>query len=226
MDVLGVYNGALTQAGGRRLLASIADVSAEAAICRLWYNSSRDYVFRKAYWPSLRHTEALALTATNDFADAWTSADPPLPWKYAYALPTGMLSARYINSADTDSVGTPNVINGDFTIEIMGGARIIATNVENAILTYTKAVDDPALWDNELLQAVIHMFAANITMPLSGQPEIRNNNYQIAQTYITMALENQANADHQRLTEPASEIVESRGGFIPSTLGARGNAGS
>lgn len=227
MDVRGVYNAALTQAGGRRLLASIADNSVEAEMCRLWYEPSRDYVFRKAYWPSLRYTETLALSATNDFADAWQAGDPPLPWKYSYAAPAGMLSARYINSADVDSSGTPSVIRGDFTLEIVGGNRIIATNVENAVLTYTKAVADPGAWDNELLQAVIHQFAANITMPLSGQVNIRTTNLQIAQSYITMALENQANADHLRLTEPTSSIIESRSGYIPAPYGMnRSDAGN
>lgn len=224
MDILAVYNAALTQAGGRRLLSSTSDVSVEAAQLRLWYLPSRDYVFRKAYWPTLRHTAALALVAENDFANAWTAADPPLPWRYAYAIPAGMIAARHINSAEVSS-GGPSITDADFTFDRIGTTRVIATNCPGAVLTYTKATDNPAEWDNDLLQAVIFHLAANITMPLSGDPQIQRSNFQIAQQYITNALETQANADSQRLTEPLSEIIESRGGYLPAPRsGRRGDA--
>ncbi len=225
MDVLGVWNAALTQAGGRQLLASTADESVAADLLRLWYLPSRDFIFRKAAWPCLRHVTTLALIAENDFADDWTPADPPLPWRFAYARPANMLAARWLQSAKVDAGKVSMVRDYDFALITMNGARVIVTNVESAILTYTRPVEDPDQWDDDLLQAVIFHLAGNITMPLSGQAPLQRNNFTIAAEYTRMALETQANADHQHVPEATSEMVESRGVYFPPHYGGkRGDA--
>ncbi len=221
MDVLGVWNAALTQAGGRQLLASTADVSLAGDLLRLWYVPSRDYVFRKAAWPSLRYVTTLALVAENDFVDDWTPADPPLPWRYAYARPANMLAARWLQSAKVDAGKISSVREYDFAFSRMGDAKVILTNVESAVLTYSKPVENPEDWDDDLLQAVIFHLAGNLTMPLSGQAPLQRSNFAVASEYIRMALETQANADHQYVPEATSEMIESRGVYYPPHYGGK-----
>jgi len=215
MDKLAIFNMAVSLAGGRSVLSSVNAVKVEAEQCRLWYDISRDFIFRRAYWPSLRETTALAVVAENDFADNWTAADPPLPWRFAYAAPANMLSARFINSADG------SVHDAEFQQQYMIVAsvrtKVILTDCPTAVLTYTLPEDNPEAWDVNLQMAVINQLAANITSAVSGSPDFARASAQRAESYTILALENQANADQQNITLPQGDILQSRSGYYPGT---------
>ena len=204
MDKLAIFNMAISLAGGRRLLPSDSAVTVEGEQCRLWYVIARDSVFRRAYWPSIRLTEALAVAAENDFLDDWAAGDPPLPWRFAYGAPAGMLGARQIDSADYSATNMP------FAIEYMTisatRTRVILTNCEFAVLTYTKAAEDPVAWDNHLQLAVAHQLASHIVPALSRDITLASQAQSRANFFVAQALETQANAEEH----PAPHLVENK----------------
>lgn len=212
MNKLAIFNMAISLAGGRRLAPSIDAATVEAEQCRLWYTIARDGVFRRAYWPSVRLTEGLAVIAENDFLDDWRAGDPPLPWRFSYAAPAGLLGARQIDGADGLTRRAP------FTRERMVVAdtltEVILTDCEKAVLTYTKPTEDPAAWDEHLQLAVAHQLASHIVPALSGNASLASVAQSRANFFVTQALETQANAEeHPTPSLAENEILASRTGY-------------
>jgi hypothetical protein len=216
MDQLAIYNMAISLVGGRKLLSTISDVLPETEQCNLWYAASRDYAFRMAYWPELRATATLSLVSQNDFADAWTSADPPLPWRFAYTRPANMFAMRYVLEAAAMN-SQPNPKRWDFAQH----DTLILTNAEAAVGVYTVLRTDPAAWGPHLAQTVANVLASNIATALSGKLEIGNALLQRAQLIANTAMGVQANTDQQTLLDPESEILQARSGFSPPYGGTR-----
>jgi len=214
---LDIYNFAISAVGGRALLANLNDRKPEADQCNLWYNTSRDHALQMAYWPSVRQTAVLTQLASNDYVDDWVAGDPPPPWKYSYTLPSNYLAARYIYSAaELGPNGTPGTQH-QFTVEFdtNEGDRVLGTNVEDPILTYTANDVSEDLWDANLVQTVAYVLASNIVLALSGSPQWGNALMQKAEIVARNAMARQANGDHLAMTEPLSEIVQSRTGSLP-----------
>lgn len=212
MDKLAIFKMAISLAGGRRLPASPEAATVEAEQCRLWYTTARDSVFRRAYWPSIRETTALAMLAENDFADAWTTVDPSQPWRYAYAVPAGLKGARSVASADGTVTNAPFDLQQMFISNVR--TPVLLTDCEQAVLTYTKVVEEPALWDSHLQLAVVHQLASHIVPALSGNPVLASEALKRANFYITQALETQANAEeHPTPHYEQNEILASRTGY-------------
>ena len=212
MDKLAIFNMAVSLAGGRRLLPSDSANTVEGEQCRLWYVTARDSVFRRAYWPSIRLTEPLTMIAENDFLNDWVLGDPPLPWRFVYAAPAGMLGARQIDAANSSATKMP------FAIEYMNVSatrtRVILTDCESALLTYTKVAEDPAVWDNHLQLAVAHQLASHIVPALSGNPALASQAQSRANFFVAQALETQANAEEHPAPHLAeNEILASRTGY-------------
>jgi hypothetical protein len=222
VDDLAIFNMAIAACGGRTVLASTADQSAEAQQCRLWYVPSRNWVFQRAYWPTTRVVEKLTLLATNDFQDDWTPNDPPLPWKYAYQQPVEMVSPREITTATPTTTNTAHAPpRNEFALSTMNGTKIIATNVEFAVLSYNKAVDNPAEWDADLLMAVIYRLASDISAALSLDLNQKQALMTQSNFHISEALVRAANADNLRMTEPEAELVQARTGIARAPQNAR-----
>jgi len=212
MDKLAIFKMAVSLAGGRRLPASIDAATVEAEQCRLWYIIARDSVFRRAYWPSIRLTDALSVVTENDFVDDWSVGDPPLPWRFAYLVPNGLLGARKVGSADG------SVSDAPFALEYMQvntvRTRVILTDCKGALLTYTKVNEDAALWDNHLQLAVAHQLAAHIVPALSGNAPLSSQAQSRANFFIAQALETQSNAEeHPVPYNEVNEILASRTGY-------------
>lgn len=221
MDDLAIFNMAIGACGGRMVLASTSDQSVEAYQCRLWYTLSRNWVFQRAYWPTTRVTEKLTLLATNDFQDDWTPADPPLPWKYAYQQPLGMISPRELVSASPSTSSLPSAPRNEFALSTMNGTKIIATNVEFAVLSHNKAVDNPAEWDADLAMAVVYRLASDISSALSLDINKKQALVQQSNFHISEALVRSANADNIRMTEPEGDLVQARTGIAGAPQNAR-----
>lgn len=224
MDKLAIFNMAISLAGGRRQAASENALTVEAEQCRLWYNIARDGVFRRAYWPSIRLTQALGLLFENDFLDDWAQGDPPLPWRFAYAAPAGMLGARKIDGADGAVNSAPFAIEHMLISNVR--TKVILTDAEKAILTYTKIVEDPASWDSHLQLAIAHQLASHIVPALSGNPALASQAQSRANFFVAQALETQANAEESPTPQLAeNEILASRTGYYepePILISGRG----
>lgn len=177
-----IWNLALSAVGTRSTVAAENEVSREAEICKLWYEPTVKAVLRAAPWPAAVAHSRLALLNTRDWNAVWTSAAPPPDWTYEYASPSDLLRPRYLHSYAKFDVGVRNT------------TRTIITNEVNAVLSYTRFNPQVQMWDDQLILAITHALAANISMPLHGktsraQMMIESANGLIAQARTTVANE-------------------------------------
>ncbi len=101
-----ICNRSLAAIGARSTIASLQENSAEARVCRQFYESTRDAVLRAAHWNFGRKVAYLSLlksvpgTPENQSTAAstsWSPAWPPPPWLYEYAYPSDCILMRYIS---------------------------------------------------------------------------------------------------------------------------------
>ncbi len=145
----------------------------------------------------------------------WQKGQPPPPWAYEYAYPsdcirplwvvpqfsTGFASGVPITTAVTG--GAPSFWNGPpvrFAVGIdqinpqtglvdVDGedTRVILTNQEQAILVYVKRVTNVDVMDPQFRSAWAHALASRLTMQLTGDKALANQQVQLANQQIQIA---------------------------------------
>lgn len=200
-DLVDLYNQALDASGVRDRVSSTSEVSRGAETCTLWYNAVRQQVLSAAYWPSARANKRLALSVERSTTADWVSTDPDPGFKYAYSTPNDFLRARWLSDFSYFIVSTNSV-----------NSRVISTNMDEALLTYTKDQTNINLWGPELYMAIVYALAAHICIPLHGKNVRARDVENRANALIYTARETALNSD--------AEQYES----IPSWLSARGSA--
>lgn len=182
MDRTKIYNLALSAIGTRANVTSPDENTKESRTCNLWYETVRDQVLRAAPWPSAYAAQRLALEVERG-SDDWVGTDPAPGWQYAYSPPDDMIYPRYIN--------------GYQSFVLVDGR--IATNVEDAILVYTKREEDPNRWDVQLQMAIAYALGAHICLALEGKQQLAQLIAQRANDLILQARQSAANTDEFQL---------------------------
>lgn len=201
-DEVSIYNLALNAVGTRSNVALPSEKSREAEVCRLWFGPVRDRVLRAAPWASTRAWQRLALLKERDSDEAWVATDPEPGFLFAYGVPSDMLAPRFLAGYQRFSMSS-----------YPGNKLAIMTNVEDALLTYTRRQEVIGLWDTALQMAIVYALAAHIAMPLHGKSQRAKNALEQANEFILAAREENANND--------MSVVES----IPSWILVRGFSG-
>lgn len=198
-----LYNLALSACGSRDSVAAVTENTAGARYCQRWYEPVRQQAFRAAHWNSLTAYARLGLLATRGDSTDWTTTDPSPGWLYAYSVPNDMVMARYLTEFQR------------FVVEPFPSQNVqaINTDVEDAILCYTKDETDPGLWDNGLYIAVAMALAAHIARPLTGKRDRVNDLLMDANRQILEAQVQNANERMNRLD------------WVPEWIQRRGYAG-
>lgn len=189
-----LFNLALSACGADLGVSAPDEQSREADLCRLWYSTVLDMVISTAAWPSVRAYSRLALLTERDPDALWLPADPDPQWRYAYAVPSDLLHPYHLSTFERFEYSS---------------ARISA-NAEQPILYYNRRVDDPALWDQGLRDALIHMLAAKIARPLTGKSTIVQQNFELAQIAVQNAQGLAANSQEMP-TESMPDWLQARG---------------
>lgn len=184
VDVLAVYNQALSALGTESTVEYTTEKSKGAEKCNLWYETVRDAIFCAAPWPTLTSFSRLALVVERSSTADWVVTDPPPGWTYAYALPSDCLRPRSLSSF------------GQFLISGRNGVTILATNEATPILEFTRRETLPERFGVELLQAVVFGLAAHIAKAMTGNDSDLQNMFQLAQEKILTARVNAANAQN------------------------------
>ena len=155
-----LFNQALDQAGISETIADPDENSFEAEKCNQWYDRARLAVFSAAHWPDCRAAFRLNLLATKDTSNDWALGDPQPGWIYAYGLPADYVHARWINNMEVFELSS---------YVDSGGAvsKAIVSNVQNAVLTYSRDSTDTERWDSSLYDAVMMSLSAYISYPLT-----------------------------------------------------------
>lgn len=157
-----IANLALLAAGTRSTIAGLTEASREAEICNLFYGQTRDQLLKAAPWSFSKSYARLAVTVERDEGVAWVDGDPEPGYHWAYALPSLFLYPRYMHDFSTFTLGA-------ITVGASPNVKVIMSNLEAAVLTYTKLVSDPAKWDEDFTQAMIDALSGRIAMPLHGK---------------------------------------------------------
>jgi hypothetical protein len=193
-----IYNIALARIGVfETAIQDVNEASKAANVCRMFFDSIRDYVLEDFPWPFAEKRVLLADLGT-----------PPTNWDYKYAYPADCLSAKYIavegarNPRDTQKI--------PFRIANDADVKVILCDWPDAELVYTAQVTDLNLWTNCARSALAYRLAAEIAMPMSVKPDIANsamNGYYREKSIAAANTMNEGQPDAQ----PESEFIAIRG---------------
>lgn len=212
-----ICNRALQIIGTRTQIASLSESSVEARNCNAVYADTRDQVLQMAQWGFARKTAYLALLKQAPgtpggvaSATQWSTAYPPPPWLYEYALPDDCISMwQVIQQPINAYVGIPFTSNGqsgypyfvgpgarfDIASDVVNGTEqsVILTNQYQAIGIYTRRVTIANLFPPLFVEALAAAIGGKIAMALTGSLQVANAAFGYANKIIGDARAEDAN---------------------------------
>jgi hypothetical protein len=186
---------------GKTNISDLNEASAEAKACKQFYAHSRDTLLQAHPWRWAGRTLALAEVANHK----------PNRWDHAYQRPTDCLKIRRVLDEmmlDYVPYEARAVKAGGFDYAVEGA--VIYTNLSPAYLEYTARIDDPTLFPPLFEDALSWHLAVRLSMPLTRDPKIRADAYQLAARLFEQAATSDANEVREVSDYPA-EMIEARG---------------
>lgn len=182
-------------------ISDINEASAEAKACKQFYAHVRDVLLSSHPWRFAGKTEALAeITNTKENR-----------WGYAYQRPADCLKVRRVSDealADYLPSDGSLIVAGGFAHAIEG--QTLFCDVTPAYLTYTYRLEDPTQFPALFQEALAWHLAVRLAMPLTRDPKIRADAYQLALRTTAAAAASDANEVRETSDTP-SEVIEARG---------------
>lgn len=241
MSEVTICNLALSHLGDTANVASIKppDSSVQAQLCARFYFVARNALLEMGAWGFATRRVALALVANPTLALA-QAADPTAEcgsWRFAYAMPSGVINALAVLPADApdDYEARFGPVEDDFFpsfpqgfVPVPGamlytpqpfacesqadGSQVILSNACNAVLRYTTLVEDTTKFSPTFTLALSHLLASMLAGPLiKGDAGMDASEKQLA---LFSAMKGQATASdaNQRKThlEPAVSWIRGR----------------
>lgn len=191
-----ICNRALSEIGTRSTITSLAEASAEAQQCNLWYDQLRKMLLRSAPWGFARAQYPLSELGS------LTTVPPssPWPWGHKFMYPTDCLRMRYIlPPAPSDTAVSPLIdiycgpsptnrfIIANDKDSLGDMRRVILSNVPNAQAVYIIDVSDVSLFDDAFNTALSAALSFKLCIPLSGNVAMRQDFRQTAEDLIKSA---------------------------------------
>lgn len=197
-SIVSICNLALSNLGAGNI-NDLGEASTEARACSQFYEVTRDLLLQSYPWRFAGKTQSLAELEN----------DKPGAWAYSYKRPADCLKVRWVRrqySRYDDCPQTPQTeIANPYDIE---GERIYC-NLSPAFLCYTFKLTDPTRYPPLFVEALAWHLAVRLAMPLTRDPSIRNDAFQLAQA-ARLAAE-MADANEVRETsDHISELVTGR----------------
>lgn len=156
ISTVAICNMALSHIGADSTIEDIDEDDAGAKACKTWFDWSRAQTLAAYDWNFARRRATLALH---------DDAAPDGDWTYRYALPTGLLKARYVvNPAGWTDNAVP------FVLELSndGSEQTILCDVDDAVMVYTFDQTDSSLWSPEFVDTLAWRLAASIAFQVTG----------------------------------------------------------
>lgn len=172
--------------------------SAEANVCRMFYDRALESVLRDYSWPFATTFAVLNLIEEN----------PNDEWLFSYQYPSDCVRMKRILSGIVEVTAQDRIV---YKLASKDSGKIILTNQEKAQLEYVRKIDDPNLMTPDFIMAfsfkLAHYMAPSLT---GGDPfklgERAKNNYL---EEISEARSNAFN-EEQSDTTNESEFTRSR----------------
>lgn len=186
---------------GKQNISDINEASAEARACKQFYAHTRDLILQSYPWR----------WAWKALSMAEVTNEKPNRWDHAYQRPSDCLKIRRVVDEmllDYVPYELRAVKAGGFDYAVEGA--VIYTNLTPAFLEYTARIEDPTLFPPLFQDALSWHLAVRLSMPLTRDPKIRADAFQLAtQTYGQAA---EADANEQReVSDYPAEMIEARG---------------
>lgn len=148
-------------------IASLDEASQPARYCKVFFDAARDATLRDYPWNFAGSRITLnALTVPDEFSE----------WAYAYQYPSECLKARDI--VDTTNVDDPLADPLPFVVQLHTDqttgieTKLILTNVDAAVLKYTKRVVNTELFDSQFREAFALKLGMLISYPITKKKSI------------------------------------------------------
>jgi hypothetical protein len=189
---VGICNLALSNIG-KPDIQDINEASAEALACKRFYDQTLAVLLEKYPWRWAQHTAALA-EVTNTKSNRWLKAfrRPSDCRKLLYVCDELMLDAD-------DRHASPYAIEG----------ATIYCDIETAYAVYIKDQTDPTKFPALFVEALSWHLAVRLAMPLTRDPKMRADAYQLAERTTAMAEAMDANEQREN-TDTFVEAIEVR----------------
>lgn len=197
-SIVSICNFALTYLGKKNINA-LSEATAEARACNQFYDHTRDLLLQGYPWRFAGKTQSLAELAN----------DKPGAWKHAYQRPNDCLKVRWVRREysvlDTCPQTQEEELANPYDVE----GETIYCNLSPTFLRYTARLVDPTKFSPLFVEALSWHLAVKLAMPMTRDPKVRADAFQLAmrtQGAAEMADANEVreNSDHE------SEFVRGR----------------
>ena len=178
-------------------IQDLNEPTAEARACKQFYEHVRDTLLQAYPWKFAARSRSLGEVAN----------DKPGEWRYAYERPTDCLKVRSIGPTRRYTFSNEASTNA-IPYDVAGG--IVYCDLSPAFLNYTFRLTDPSRFSPLFIEALSWHLAVRLAMPLTRDPKLRADAFQLAMQ--TQGAAEMADANETRETyDHDSELVEVRG---------------
>jgi len=192
-SVVAICNLALSNIG-KNNIADLNEASAEARACRQFYEQTRDVLLSVYPWRFAGRMQSLAQVA-NDLAGEWS---------YAYARPTDCLKIRWVQPERRLMEGGAPHHPYD------ARAQAIYCDLSPAFLHFTTKDVDVTQFTPLFIEALSSHLAVRLAIPLTRDPKVRAEAYELAMQMQSLAAVADAN-EVRETSDHESEFVTGRG---------------
>ena len=197
-SIVAICNLALSNVGKENINA-LNEASTEARACKQFYDLTRDLLLQQYPWRFAGKTISLAEVSNNK----------PGQWGFAYQRPTDCLKVRWVRPEYREGdppldwqeeISFPHGVDGD----------LIYCNLSPAFLHYTVQLVDPSRFSPLFTDALAWHLAVRLAMPLTKDPKMRADAWQVAQQMTGSAQMADANEVREEYWS-RTDLVEGRG---------------
>jgi hypothetical protein len=248
-NIVSVCNISLLSIGAQAQISNLTENSTQANACNTLYQFVYEQLARTALWNCLRQQAVLTLIqaaqGTPENPTGSLFPQPPIPWLYAYSLPSNCLQARYIvpsfPSTGNSPISPAYVAAaawlpgaGQIPFQVAYGTdslnnpiQIILTNQTQAQLVYTVNQPNPQIWDADFTAAYVASMAAYLVPALSLNMALMQIQVKLAEGIIANARVRDGNegSTQQDHIPDFMRARNSGGGYGYNILGGYGMEG-
>lgn len=167
-----VVNEALQHIGAQSFITSLTDGSPSAIAAAVIYVPTVNLMLREIEPDFARLTAPLAVSGV-----------APFPWAFSYAYPADCIRLRQVMPMSLVDPNDPFPVRAN--VAVVGGVKVIVTNLSPAQAVYTSSAVTEAQWDSAFQDAVVRRLANPLAMALSGRPDFAR---EILETASAMAM--------------------------------------
>lgn len=196
---VGLSNVALSRIGQRQYISAFDEPTTEAEACNNLFEHCRDVVLARMAWPFA--------TARATLAESTEERDN---WDFVYGLPANFVAARYLVPLGVQYARPDQLYPYAIELNDANDARLLLTDLEDAVLVYTRAITSVALFPPLFQDALAWKLAAELALVLPVKPGVA----QAMEARYEQVLLQAGAADFRQAkggTEPDGSYIRSRG---------------